>query len=176
MSDLYFACTDCKVYVDAGYRWARWWLEEPEIVKHGKPVSVDSVLAASEYWNPLKTESADWLYKEVLPSVRLFLGEHKHHRIVFGNTAEFPLFDGEGFLDWMQVGFQPQLLPRYFVEQLGLKTWDQVCDFVATQEAAPWWWLLEWEGLHEKARREFQELIRSRNAGLQTGCARTCAK
>lgn len=176
MSDLYFACTDCKVYVDAGYRWALWWLDEPGIVNQGKRVSVESVLGAREYWNPSKTESADWLYKEVLPSVRHFLGEHKHHCIVFENTANFLLFEGEGFLDWMQVGFQPQLLPRYFVEQLGLKTWDQVRDFIATQEAAPWWWLLEWEGLHDKARKKFQELIRSRNSSRQIVCARTCAE
>jgi hypothetical protein len=160
-SNLYFACTDCKVYVDAGYGWAHWSLEETGAVRRGEAASVESVLSAQEYWTPSKTDSADWLYKEVLPAVRCFLREHEHHSIIFGNTADFLPADGCGFLDWMQVGFEPQLLPRYFVEHLGLKSWEQVRGFVADQEAPPWWWLLEWEGLHDKARRKFQELLES---------------
>ena len=161
MNNLYFACTDCKVYVDAGYRWAYWSLEEPAVVRRGRPVSVESVLAAEEYWTPYKTESADWLYEKVLPSVRHFLERHKHHRIIYGNMADFLPSDGEGFLDWLQLGFMPQLLPRYFVEHLGLKTWDDVRSFIAGQESEPWWWLLEWDNLHNKARKKFQELIDS---------------
>ena len=160
MTNLYFACTDCKVYVDAGYRWASWWLEEPAVVARGESVSVDSVLSASEYWSPVKSDSADWLYSEVLPSVRHFLSEHKSHRIVFGNTADF--FGGDDLLDWMQVGFLPLLLPRYFVERLGFKSWDQVSNFIGRQDSAPWWWMLEWDDLHAKARKKFQELVESR--------------
>lgn len=174
MNNLYFACTDCKVYVDAGYGWAYWSLEEAGVVKRCAPVSAESVLEAVEYWTPSETESADWLYKEVLPAVRVFLREHEAHRIVFGNTADFLPADGEGFLDWMQVGFQPQLLPRYFVEQLGLKTWEQVRGFIAKQDAAPWWWMLEWEGLHDKVRRKFQELIESRSFSQQIRCVHAC--
>jgi len=163
MSNLYFACTDCKTYVDAGYRWASWWLEEPGIVKRGKAVRVDLVLSAREYWTPTKTDSADWLYSEVLPSVRRFLGEHQTHQIVFGNTADFLSIGADDLLDWMQVGFSPVLLPRYFVERLGLQTWDQVSSFIARQDSTPWWWMLEWDDLHAKARRKFQELIESRS-------------
>ena len=72
----------------------------------------------------------------------------------------------------MQVGFMAQLLPRYFVEQEGLKTWDEVRDFISKQDAAPWWWLLEWEGLHDKARKKFQELIESSIAH----CTRACSE
>jgi hypothetical protein len=97
----------------------------------------------------------------VLPSARNFLEGHKHHRIIYGNTADFLPFDGEGFLDWLQLGFMPQLLPRYFVECLGLKSWDEVRAFIAGQESAPWWWMLEWNNLHNKARKKFQELIES---------------
>jgi len=163
MSNLYFACTDCKVYVDAGYRWASWWLEEPGIVKRGKPVSVESVLSAKEYWAPGKTDGAQWLCTEVLPSVRRFFGEHQGHQIVFGNTADFLSIGADDLLDWMQIGFSPLLLPRYFVERLGLQTWDQVSSFIARQDSTPWWWMLEWDDLHAKARKKFQELIESRS-------------
>lgn len=174
MNNLYFACTDCKAYVDAGYRWASWSLEETEVVRRGGRVCVESVLSAEEYWKPSETESADWLNKEVLPAVKVFLHEHKTHKIVYGNTADFLPPDGDGFLDWMQVGFEPQLLPRYFVEQLGLKSWEQVRGFICKQQAAPWWWMLEWEGLHEKARRKFQELIESRNFHQQIPRIHVC--
>lgn len=162
--NIYFACTDCRVYVDAGYRWASWWLEEPRIVKRGNPVSVEAVFSAREYWSPSNTDSADWLRKEVLPSVRRFLAEHRRHRIVFGNTADFLSSDEDGFLDWMQVGFSPLLLPRYFVELLGFQTWDQVSSFIARQDNTPWWWMLEWDNIHDKARNKFQKLVESRTA------------
>jgi hypothetical protein len=158
----YFACTDCKVYVDAGYRWASWALEEPGVVERGKPVSVESVLSARGYWTPGKTEGAQWLYREVLPPVRRFLEEHRCHRLVFGNTADFLSSDGDGLLDWMQVGFLPLLLPRYFVERLGFKTWDEVASFIARQDNTPWWWMLEWDDLHSKAMKKFQAAVESR--------------
>jgi len=173
MTNLYFACTDCKVYVDAGYRWAGWWLEDPGVVKRGKRVAVDSVLSAREYWTPGKTDGAQWLYTEVLPSVRRFLDAHRFHRIVFGNTGDFLSLDDNGLLDWMQVGFLPLLLPRYFVERLGFKTWDEVASFVARQDRAPWWWMLEWDGLHEKARKKFQQLIDSQHRGRRSECTRS---
>jgi len=173
MTNLYFACSDCKVYVDAGYRWAAWRLEEPGVVKRGKRVVVDSVLSARDYWTPVRTDGAQWLYSEVLPAVRRFLEEHRSHRIVFGNTGDFLSLDDNGLLDWMQVGFLPLLLPRYFVERLGFKTWDEVANFIARQDNTPWWWMLEWDGLHEKARKKFQQLIDSKCDGRQSGCSRS---
>jgi hypothetical protein len=134
---------------------------------------VDSVLSAREYWTPGKTDSAQWLYSEVLPSVRRFLDEHRFHRIVFGNTGDFLSLDDSGLLDWMQVGFLPLLLPRYFVERLGFKTWDEVSNFIARQDSTPWWWMLEWDGLHEKARKKFQQLIDSKSDGARSGCSRS---
>jgi len=173
MTNLYFACTDCKVYIDAGYRWAAWRLEEPGIVRRGKNVVVDLVLSASEYWSPGRTEGAQWLHSEVLPSVRRFLEEHRFHHIVFGNTGDFLSLDDNGLLDWMQVGFLPLLLPRYFVERLGFKTWDEVSNFIARQDSMPWWWMLEWDGLHEKAREKFQQLIDSKRASERSKSSRT---
>ena len=162
MLNLYFACTDCKVYVDAGYRWASWRLEEPGIVKRGQRVLVNSVLSATPYWTPIQTDGADWLRTEVLPSARRFLKEHERHKIIFGNTSDFLSQSGDDLLDWMEVGFSPLLLPRYFVERLGLVTWDQVSSLIARQDSTPWWWMLEWDDVHEKARRKFQELVESR--------------
>jgi hypothetical protein len=173
MTSLYFACTDCKVYIDAGYRWAAWWLEEPGVVRRGKQVAVDLVLSAREYWSPERTEGAQWLYGEVLPSVRRFLEEHRCHRIVFGTTGDFLSLDDNSLLDWMQVGFLPLLLPRYFIERLGFKTWDEVANFVARQDNTPWWWMLEWDGLHEKARNKFQQLVDSKHGGKESGCSRS---
>jgi hypothetical protein len=175
MNNLYFACMDCKVYLDAGYLWAYWSLEEPGVVRRGRHVSVESVLSAKEYWSPSKTESADWLYEKVLPSVGDFLERHKDHPVIYGQMADFLQLDGEGFLDWLQLGFMPQLSPRYFIEYLGMKTWDEVCSFIACQESAPWWWMLEWDNLHDKARRKFQELIDSGRFHEQICCARNCA-
>lgn len=163
MNNLYFACTDCKTYVDAGYRWASWWLEQPSIVKRGKPVSVDLVLSAKDYWSPGVSDGAQWLHTEVLPAVRRFLEEHRTHQIVFGPSGDFLSPDSSGLLDWMQVGFLPLLLPRYFVERLGFKTWDQVSNFIARQDNSPWWWMLEWEDLHTKARSKFLELVESKS-------------
>jgi hypothetical protein len=163
-SNVYFACMDCKAYVDAGYRWATWQLEEPGLVRRGQPISVESLLTAGNYWEPAQRESSSWLYREVLPSARTFLLEHKSHRIVFGNTSDFLASGGDDILNWMEVGFLPVLLPRFFVEQLGLKTWDQVSSFVSRQDSAPWWWMLEWDDLHSKAKRKFQELVESKRA------------
>ena len=69
----------------------------------------------------------------------------------------------------------PQLLPRYFAEYLGLKTWDEVRSFVAGQGSEPWWWMLDWDNLHNKARKKFQELIDSKAVKRQVCCARGCA-
>ena len=173
MNNLFFACKDCRTYVDAGYRWALWSLEEPGLVTRDRPVSVESVLSAREYWTPPGTAGADWLRTEVLPSVRRFLEEHRCHHIVFGNTSDFLSPDGDGFLDWMQVGFLPLLLPRYFVERLGFKTWDQVSNFISRQDSTPWWWLLEWDDLHAKARKKFQEVVESRRRDGRSCCPRT---
>ena len=75
----------------------------------GRPVSVEAVLSAIEYWAPSKTESADWLYEKVLPSVRNFLERHVRHSIIYGCMADFLPVDGEGFLDWLQIGFMPAI-------------------------------------------------------------------
>lgn len=175
MHNLYFACIDCKIYVDAGHRWAMWSLEETGLVARGQPVAVAAVLAAESYWTPGRAASADWLRNEVLPAVRCFLHHHRRHPIVFGNTADFLSFDRENYLDWMQLGFAPQLLPRYFAEYLGLMKWEEVCGFIAGQEAPPWWWLLEWENLHDKMRQKFEQVVAAKSRNHHPPCLRSKA-
>jgi hypothetical protein len=59
MNCRYFACADCKQYIDAGYRWAYWLLEHPGIVRLGEPVSASAVLATADYWTPPPDEQSD---------------------------------------------------------------------------------------------------------------------
>jgi hypothetical protein len=42
VNNRYLACQDCKIYIDVGYRWAYWELEEPGIVARGDVVNVGS--------------------------------------------------------------------------------------------------------------------------------------
>ena len=52
MTFLFFACCDCKIYTDAGDRWAYWELEGRGVVGRGVPVDVEAVLNATGFWNP----------------------------------------------------------------------------------------------------------------------------
>jgi hypothetical protein len=83
MNDRYFGCEDCKTYIDAGYRWAYWQLEDPRIVSPGEPVVVAQVLQTAPYWDPPLEDQTDWLCKQVLPAVRRYLTEHRGHRLVY---------------------------------------------------------------------------------------------
>jgi len=40
MNDLYFACTDCKIIADCGYRWAYWHLLHPGVVRPRERIDV----------------------------------------------------------------------------------------------------------------------------------------
>ena len=141
MNDLFFACQDCREYIDAGYRWCYWTLEEPGIVIKGQPINVSDVLNAKAYW----TVDAEWL-EDLLPRVSQFLLAHKAHNIVYGNSEDFMEFDdltrSDSFLDWINIlndrpdGFKP----RDFVERLGFQTWSQVLDYVKDSANQPYWW------------------------------------
>src|SRR5258708_2664126 len=93
MNNLYFACTDCRIYTDAGYRWAYSTLEDRGVVQRGRPVLVDAIFSAEEYWSPPVEETSNWLYKEVFPGVRSFLQAHGNHSVIFGDQDDF-LFIG----------------------------------------------------------------------------------
>jgi hypothetical protein len=127
VNTLYFACPTCRIYIDAGYRHAYWELEDSGIVDRSSRVDVSSVLGAPDYWNV----DADWL-KELLPAVRRFLTQHAEHHVRFGDIDDIPIPSIEaGLLDWlMEAGFVLEELPRYYIERLGFRTWDEV---------AVWW-------------------------------------
>jgi len=77
----FFVCDDCKQYIDAGYRWAYWLLEHPEIVRLGETVNTPAIFAASDYWQPPPEERSAWLVDEILPAVRQFLLAHTAHSL-----------------------------------------------------------------------------------------------
>jgi hypothetical protein len=159
MNNVYFACHNCKIYVDAGYRWAYWRLEEPGIVIRGRKVDAPAVLAAAAYWNPPQDESSSWLYERVLPFVRKFLEDHQSHKLVFGEETDF--VRGDEF-DWMQVGYLAMPTPRYLVEVLGFKAWDQVRSYMEQQKPPPPWWEVTWgsdPSPHERGKRKFRDLV-----------------
>ena len=162
MNNLFFACRDCKTYIDAGYRWVHWQLEEPRILDRVSSVNVQSVLAAPNYWNPPKDEGSRWLYEEVLPAVRQFLLDHLSHHVAFGEEEEFAPIQSDDYFDWMQVGYLATPTPRYLVEILGLNSWEEVGEFVEGQRIPPAWWGVTWPdpSLHERAKHKFEELVR----------------
>lgn len=162
MNNLYFACGNCKIYIDAGYRWVYWELEEAGVVSRRKEVNVDAVLAAESYWNPPKDENSRWLYDEVLPPLRSFISEHRAHKIVFGESEDFAPDNDELDFEWMQVGYLLMPTVRYLVEVLGLESWHEVCELMERKEIAPGWWEDTWSGdppPREKGRQKFEELV-----------------
>lgn len=166
MNNLYFACHDCKIYVNAGYRWAYWELEDIGVVTREEVIDVNAVLAAKGYWHPPEGEESRWLREDIFPYVMEFLSGHRNHKMTFGSDEDFaPDFD-KYYLEWMEIGHRPRPNPRYLVEKLGLRTWDEVCDFMEKQSIPPGWWDDTWSSdpsPREKGRLKFEELVESRH-------------
>ena len=102
MNCRYFACPACRVYLDAGYRWAYWLLEDPGLVKMNSIVDVDAVAGCAEYWNPPDGERSEWLFDRILPAVRHFLNEHRAHGIVY--TEEGAICDEDSiYFNWTEI-------------------------------------------------------------------------
>ncbi len=85
MNRVLFACPKCRLYIDAGYKWAYWMLEDPGLVKRREIVDVDAVLNHNPYWNPKDDgeNSVEWLTRDTLPMVRRFLEEHGEHGVLY---------------------------------------------------------------------------------------------
>jgi hypothetical protein len=160
---LFFACCDCKIYIDAGDRWAYWELEDAGVVKRRKPVDVEAVLTAEAYWNPSKNEESRWLYEGVFPPLKKFLQDHKGHRIVFGEEDEFAPIQSNEYFNWMRVGYLSEPSPRYLFEVMGFTSWRQVGDYMEKLDRRPAWWEMTWgdpPSPHELAKLKFEELLR----------------
>ena len=157
MNNLYFACSPCRIYVDAGYRHAYWALEEPGLVDRSGVVDAAAVLSARDYWNVQE----DWLVK-LLPAVRRFLEMHGQHGVRFGDSEDLalPYQSSEEWFDWlMEAGFALEELPRYYAERLGLRTWAQVTAHVQSSKWPPRWWADEDQ--RRVAERKFVSLVSS---------------
>lgn len=140
MNDLYFACTDCKTYTDAGYRWAYFHLEHAGVVARRKEVSIEAVLKAEAFWHPPSDESSRWLSQDILPALKEFFAEHKAHRVVFGELEELAP-EEDYYVDWTQVGQCNEPSLRHFVQTMGLKTWRDLQYYMNGQgQLAPIWW------------------------------------
>jgi hypothetical protein len=102
MNCRYFACPNCRLYIDAGYRWAYELIEHTGVVRLGEGVDVDSLLGTVEYWNPPEGERSEWLCRQILPSVRNFLNEHQAHGIVY--IEEDHIHEEESiYYNWCEV-------------------------------------------------------------------------
>jgi hypothetical protein len=104
MNDRSFACSNCRCYTDAGYRWAYWQLEEPGVVQLAQTVDVQQVLKYDGYWKPPEGENSTWLCDEILPTVRLFLQTHIAHRILYIETDQIYVENSE-MSDWVEVEY-----------------------------------------------------------------------
>lgn len=140
MNDPYFICETCKIRVEAGYRWATSHLgSDAGIVEFGRTFNVRDALNYRPFWDLPNGDEYNWL-RELLPVVRAFLEHHEFHAIRFGDDVSFP--ESYFGFEWLDISPSPDLVPRYFVEQLGYNLWQQVCDHVKSlsPSAQPWWW------------------------------------
>lgn len=153
MNCVYLGCVRCKVFIDIGYRWAYCTLEETGIVSPGQEVDAKRILDTYDYWNPEANSSSDWLYKEVFPSVRLFLETHRAHRIIYGEEDQYFSYDDGSFLEWQQEGYLKTIFPKEFLENLKMNSWNQVTDYMNKLRFKPYWW--RDNELQEKARNWF---------------------
>jgi hypothetical protein len=162
MNNVYFACTECKTYIDAGYRWAYCQLEKSRTVLQGAVVEVDRLLSSDSYWKPEPNEQNPWI-TSVLSHAERFILSHRAHRIVYGDLehvmgAEADEYDQFAWMNEHPI-HETDLQPRNFVEQLGMRTWGELTAHIASQREKPWWYELRSARIF--ARRKFDELILS---------------
>jgi len=164
---LFFACCDCKIYTNAGDRWAYWELEGRGVVGRGVPVDVEAVLNATGFWNPPDNAESRWLYADVFPGLRQFLEEHKTHNMVFGEEEEFAPIKSEDYFNWMSVGYLSKPTPRYLVEVMGFRSWEQVRIYMEERERKPTWWEMTWgdPSPHALAKQKFEQLVQHNQIG-----------
>jgi hypothetical protein len=161
MNNVYFACTQCKVYVDAGYRWAYWQLEEPLALQQGGVVDIDRLLSIDSYWKPQTSEQSTWLIS-TLSQVKEFIHGHRFHSIAYGDLEHLIGADADEYERFAWMNENPgdtDLQPRNFVEQMGIRNWKDVTMYIASRPDRPWCY--ELPVVRVIARRKFEELSNS---------------
>ena len=102
MNNVYFACRECKDYIDGGYRWPVSTLYKDQWSNFPLTVSVDDVLAHAEYWSG---ETLHPFLAATLPAARAFLMAHRTHDLVFGDSESFLNMDDptHSAFDWLEL-------------------------------------------------------------------------
>lgn len=136
MNNVYFACLDCKIMCEAGYRWAYWELDHPGIVTKGERIDLQQVLAATAYWNP-GGRANDWL-TETLSHARSFIEKHQSHALAYGEWESFHEADASAF-DWLDESLTaPDRTPRFYFEKYGVRSWEELTRRASADQT--WWW------------------------------------
>jgi hypothetical protein len=161
MNDLYFACTDCKIIADCGYRWAYWHLLQPGAVRLRERIGVQRVLDAQEYWNPPSDRESSWLHDEVLPFIRRMLTEHGEHNLVFWEIGDRP---HEWWIDWLELGRNPFPTARYLAEAANIKTWQGALAYLDSSSLAP---SKPWRADDDSAKERFRQSFERHRAGAR---------
>lgn len=155
VNERYFVCRDCKMYIDAGYRWCYWELEHSGIVERGETVNMDAVLGHETFWNPVKDSQSDWLYNDVFPAIRAFFDEHRGHDVRYWEENDLP---DDAELHWLQLGRVSDPSARYLTEVLGLVRWEEVLAWKEQSDilARSWRTLWDVDGRREMFRQAFE--------------------
>ena len=154
MNNVYLTCQMCKTYLDAGYRWAALYLERPQIVEQGRPVSVSAVFSARTYW---EVPPGGWPTPEHLLLVRQFLLDHYEHNLIYGDSQFFlPDEDSEEILDWMEIGAYAEPSVRALAAQEEYLTWNEVVTRHQNSDFMPYWF--HDRRLRALARQRFEQL------------------
>ena len=159
MNNLYLFCEDCKIYIDVGYRWAYWTLEDKGIVTRKAKVDPQRILQTQEYWSP-EGKNSEWLLQEVLPSINKFLKEHENHSILYGEFDDIINSYDETIFEWKSIGYCCDELPRLWVEDLDLKNWNEVIKRFPEPVDEPWFW--DYNDLRKKAKIYFYNLLKTK--------------
>ncbi len=117
MNSVYFACTRCQHFIDAGYRWAMQLVTDGAVLPD-KSAAVERILAHDTYWD----RAPEWFVPS-LPGLRMCLETHRGHAVVFGDYDSFIADDDHGFA-WLDETDPPgHRSPRWFIEKRGYRVW-----------------------------------------------------
>jgi hypothetical protein len=162
MNDVYFGCTKCKTYVDAGYRWAYCELEKRGVVVRSEVVNIDRLLLTHSYWKPEPNENNAWLTSTLAHAEKFLLG-HRTHLVVYGDMEQLVGANSDEYEQFAWMNENPNdidLRPRNFIEQMEMTTWGDVESHLALLPRKPWWYQLR--SVRLIARRKFEHILLSR--------------